>query len=154
MTSSHLAAKKKEIHYKVRSFDEQAQDQAVVEYCQKYAPGHWEPIVKVFRDSRTVLAPMQAESRTAWIQAMRVGDVVLVGVPAEFFTVLGLEIKRRSPHRYTFVCGLSNGYVGYLPSQQGFANGGYQTWMGLHSYSEIGTGEMVVEECLKLLDEI
>lgn len=29
----------------VRSFDEQAQDQAVIEYCQAGAPGHWEPIV-------------------------------------------------------------------------------------------------------------
>ena len=51
-------------------------------------------------------------------------------------------------------CGLSNDYVGYLPSRQGFASGGYQTWMGLHSFAEVGTGELVVEECLKLLDEL
>ena len=31
---------------------------------------------------------------------------------------------------------------------------GYQTWMGLHSFAEIGTGELVVAECLKLLDEL
>jgi hypothetical protein len=78
----------------------------------------------------------------------------MVAVPAEFFTVLGLEIKRRSPHRYTFVCGLSNDYVGYLPSQQGFRNGGYQTWMGLHSFAEIGTGEAVIDRVLDLLEEL
>lgn len=152
MQSTQLAAVKREVQFQVRTFDEQTEDQAVREYCQKYAPGYAEPIVQVFRDSRAKLKPFQGESRPMWLQAMRIGDVVLVGVPAEFFTVLGLEIKRRSPHRYTFVCGLSNDYVGYLPSQKGFENGGYQTWMGLHSFSEKGTGEMVVEECLKMIE--
>ncbi len=154
MTSDRLIALRREIRFDVRTFDEQAEDRAVVEYCQKYAPGHSDAIIKVFRDSRAKLKKHQGESRPMWLQVIRVGDVYLVGVPAEFFTVLGLEIKRRSPHRNTFVCGLSNDYVGYLPSRQGFKNGGYQTWMGLHSFSEIGTGEMVVEECVKMLQEI
>lgn len=124
------------MQFQVRTFDEQAEDQAVREYCQKYWPGYSDEIVQVFRDSRVKLKPFQGESRPMWLQAMRIGDVVLVGVPAEFFTVLGLEIKRRSPFRYTFVCGLSNDYIGYTPSRQGFENGGYQTWIGLHSFSE------------------
>jgi len=104
--------------------------------------------------SRRKLKPLQGEERKMWLQAMRIGDVYLIAVPAEFFTALGLEIKRRSPHRYTFVCGLSNDYVGYTPTREGFERGGYQTWTGLHSFSEIGTGEMMVEESLKLLEEI
>ena len=154
MASNRLAALRREVQFEMRTFDEQAEDLAVVEYCQKYAPGHSDPIIQVFRDSRAKLKKFQGESRPMWLQVVRLGDVYLVGVPAEFFTVLGLEIKRRSPHRNTFVCGLSNDYVGYLPSRQGFKNGGYQTWMGLHSFSEIGTGEMVVEECLKMLKAI
>ncbi|MEO8270618.1 MAG: hypothetical protein ABI557_12925, partial [Aureliella sp.] len=154
MQSSHLAAIKREVQFQVRSFDEQAEDQAVREYCQKYAPSHADEIVQVFRDSRAKLKPFQGESRPMWLQTMRIGDVVLVGVPAEFFTALGLEIKRRSPYRNTFICGLSNDYIGYTPSLQGFENGGYQAWMGLHSFSEKGTGEMIVEECLKMLDEL
>lgn len=154
MKSSRLAAIKREIPFQIRTFDEQSEDRAVVEYCQKYAPGSSESIVQVFRDSRAKLKRFQGETRPMWIHVVRVGEVYLVGVPAEFFTVLGLEIKRRSPYRDTFVCGLSNDYVGYLPSREGFKNGGYQTWMGLHSFSEVGTGEMVVEECLKLLNEI
>lgn len=154
MKSSRLAATKREISFQVRTFDEQAQDSAVTEYCKKYAPGSYDLIVRVFRESRAQLKPLQGETRLMWLQVMRIGDVYLVGVPAEFFTVLGLEIKRRSPHRNTFVCGLSNDYVGYLPSREGFEKGGYQTWMGLHSFSEVGTGEMVVEECVKMLNEI
>ncbi|MCA9159300.1 MAG: hypothetical protein KDA72_13290 [Planctomycetales bacterium] len=154
MPSTRLACIKREVQFQVRTFDEQAEDQAVREYCQKYAPGYADEIVQVFRDSRAKLKPFQGQTRPMWLQAMRIGDVVLVGVPAEFFTVLGLEIKRRSPFRYTFVCGLSNDYIGYTPSRQGFENGGYQAWMGLHSFSERGTGEMIVEECLEMIDEL
>lgn len=146
-----LAAKKVEFEYRFRQFDEGKEDDAVVQYCQVYAPGHADEIVKVFRNSREKLKPLQGQSGKMWLQVMRIGDVYLVGVPAEFFTTLGLEIKRRSPFRNTFVCGLSNDYVGYLPNTEGFKLGGYQTWTGLHSFTEIGTGEAVVEECLKLL---
>jgi hypothetical protein len=83
-----------------------------------------------------------------------VGDVYLVGVPAEYFTVLGLEIKRRSPHRYTYVCGLTNDYIGYLPNREAFEAGGYQTWTGLHSFAAPGTGEAIVEECVRMLNDL
>ncbi len=154
MLSTKLASVKREIAFQIRSFDEQTEDVAVSEYCHKYAPPGAELIINVFRESRKTLKPAQGETRKMWIQAMQLGDVYVVGVPAEFFTVLGLEIKRRSPFRNTFVFALSNDYVGYLPNRQGFKNGGYQTWMGLHSFAAIGTGEIVVEECLKLLNEL
>lgn len=152
MHSHRLASHKMEFQFSVRTFDEQAEDLAVSTYCRKYAPQHADDIVRVFRESRLKLKPMQGQTLSTWLQVMRIGDVYLVGVPAELFTVFGLEIKRRSPFRNTFVCGLSNDYVGYLPSRQGFADGGYQTWMGLHSFAEIGTGEEMVEACLKMLE--
>lgn len=154
MKSTHLAALKREIPFKIRTFDEEKEDKAVVEYCRKYAPDHADAIIKVFRESRAKLKPLQGQTRHMWLQAVQLGDVYFVGVPAEFFTAHGLEIKRRSPHRNTFVCGLTNDYVGYLPDRKGFELGGYQTWTGLHSLSEIGTGELAVEESLKLLSDL
>jgi neutral ceramidase len=154
MESDRLASIKRELTFTMRTFDEQAEDQAVVDYCRKYAPQVADKIIDVFRESRRQLKPHQGETRSMWIQAMQIGDVYVVGVPAEFFTVLGLEIKRRSPFRNTFVFGLSNDYVGYLPNRAGFQKGGYQTWTGLHSFTEVGTGEMVVEATLKLLNEL
>ena len=154
MSCSRLASIKRELSYQIRAFDESAQDQAVVDYCRKYAPAYADAVIDVFRDSRAKLKTHQGEWRKMWLQAMRIGDVYLVGVPAEFFTELGLEIKRRSPHRDTYVCGLSNDYVGYLPDRQAFQLGGYQTWVGLHCFAEVGTGEAVVEECLKMLQQL
>ena len=42
-------------------------------------------------------------SASAPVQCLRVGDVAFVGLPAEVFTVLGLEVKRYSPAKQTFV---------------------------------------------------
>jgi putative membrane-bound dehydrogenase-like protein len=154
MQSTRLSGLRREVPFAIRLFDDQAEDKKVLDYCLKYANAHSESIADVFRESRRQLKPFQGQERTMCLQVLQVGDVYLVGVPAEFFTVLGLEIKRRSPFPNTFVCGLTNDYVGYLPDRKGFQNGGYQTWMGLHCFAEIGTGEMVVEQCLEMLQEL
>ena len=76
--SATLAASKRELEYRVRVFDEQAEDRAVVEYCRKYAPQHADGIIDVFRDSRRQLKPEQGQTRSMWLQAMRIGEVYLV----------------------------------------------------------------------------
>jgi hypothetical protein len=55
------------------------------------------------------------ESLEAEVQAIRIGDVWLVANPAELFTTLGLEVRRRWPHEDLFMLGYSNGSIGYLP---------------------------------------
>lgn len=149
-----LRAIRRELPFTVRTFDERKEDEAVATYCRKYVPSRAEMIIGVFRESRRQLATLQGEARRTWVQVLRIGEVYLVAVPAEFFTALGLEIKRRSPHQRTFLCGLSNDYIGYTPTREAFALGGYQTWTGLHSFSAVGTGERIVEECLGLLREL
>jgi hypothetical protein len=149
-----LAARKKPIVAHVRKFDEQQQQQAVAGYCRKRSPQGAETTIEVFRKMRQRLAPLQGTERKTWIQALVIGDVAFVGVPAEFFTVLGEDIKRRSPFRYTYVAELANDWIGYTPDRKGFELGGYQTWMGLHSYTEIGTGEALVDAAVDLLKEL
>lgn len=154
LKSTQLNGLRREVPFTIRMFDDLVEDKKVLDYCTKYATSHADSIADVFRESRRQLKPLQGQQRTMWLQVLQIGDVYLVGVPAEYFTVLGLEIKRRSPFPNTFVCGLSNDYVGYLPDRKGFQNGGYQTWMGLHCFAEIGTGELVVEQCVEMLNEL
>src|SRR5262249_38544922 len=135
-------------------FDEEKEDAAVSAYCKERAAKQAQAYIEVFRAQRKVLAPKQGEERTTWVQAVLIGDVAIVGVPAEFFTVLGQDIKRRSPFRYTYVAELANDWIGYLPDKKAFEVGGYQTWTGLHSYAEIGTGERVVDAAEELLEEL
>lgn len=149
-----LKAIKRPFKYKVRTFDEATEDTQVGTYCRRRAPDGAEGIIEVFRRQREVLAPHQGEERETWLQAIVIGDVALVGVPAEFFTVLGQDIKRRSPYRYTYVAELANDWIGYLPDRKAFELGGYQTWTGLHSLAEPGTGEAVVDRVVEMLHEI
>lgn len=151
---NRLAAVKRKFSYRVRKFDEAKEQSAVSAYCKKRAPAGADGIIEVFRKQREVLAPHQGEERSTWVQVLLLGDVAIVGVPAEFFTTLGQEIKRRSPYRYTFVAELANDWIGYLPDRRAFELGGYQTWTGLHSLAEPGTGEAVVAECVKMLNEL
>jgi hypothetical protein len=151
---SRIKAVKKPFKFKIRTFDDAKEDVAVTAYCQKRAPKQADDYIEVFRRQRKALAPLQGKEQTSCVQAMIIGDIAIVGVPAEFFTVLGQDIKRRSPFRYTYVAELANDWIGYLPDKKGFELGGYQTWTGLHSYAEPGTGERVVEAALELLNEL
>lgn len=140
--------------YRVRHFDETAEDRAVVDYCRKRAGKQAEDFIQVFRQQRKLLAPQQGQQRQTWLQVLRIGDVALAGVPAEMFTKLGLNVKQRSPFRYTYVAELANDWIGYLPDRQAFTLGGYQTWTGLHSFTEVGTGERVVDEIVAVLQKV
>jgi hypothetical protein len=151
---NRLAAIKRPFRFKVRTFDEAKEDDAVTRYCRKYVGAYGETVIQVFRDMRKTLAPQQGQERETWIQALLIGDVVIVGVPAEFFTKLGLDIKNRSPFRYTYVAELANDWIGYLPDLDAHKLGGYQVWTGLHSYAEPGTGERIVDEAVKMLNQL
>ena len=56
--------------------------------------------------------------------------VALVGISGEMDARLGLDLRRRSPFRHTFLIGLANEEIGYLPDLQAYKDGGYQTWVG------------------------
>ncbi len=152
---SKVVGRRKEISLHVRHFDEAKDDAAVVSYCTKRQPAPYhEKTIEIFRDMRKRLASQQGDERKTWVQAIVIGDVALVGVPGEFFTTLGREIKLRSPYRYTYVFELANDYVGYVPDKVSFDKGGYQVWTGLHSFLERGSGEAIVDAAVGLLVDI
>jgi hypothetical protein len=151
---ARVAALKRPFTYRLRTFDEAEEAAKVERYVAAHAKPSAERIRDIFATARRELKPHQGEQRTTWIQAVLIGDVAIVGVPAEYFTVLGLEIKRRSLFPNTYVAELANDWIGYLPDREGHRLGGYQTWTGLHSYAEPGTGERVADEAVKLLEEL
>jgi hypothetical protein len=88
------------------------------------------------------------------LQAMRIGELGLVGLPCETFVETGLEIKKRSPRKPTFIIELANGYNGYLPTPEQHALGGYETWRAQSSYLETGASRKIVDTLLELLAEV
>lgn len=150
-----IAAVKREITVRVRRFDETEEDEAVTSYTiKRLGKARAEPVIDVFRKMRRELAPQQDAPRRTWIHAIRIGEVAIVGVPAEFFTTLGIEIKRRSPFRHTIIAELANDWIGYVPDDDAYDLGGYQVWTGLHSWVARGTGERIVDEAIEMLEEL
>jgi neutral ceramidase len=56
---------------------------------------------------------------------LAVGGCALLSFPGELYTEIGLRIKRESPFRRTYILGLANGYVGYVPTAAAIEQGGY-----------------------------
>jgi len=149
---SAILSEKREFEYRVRKFDESAEEKAVSYYCNKRVPDM--STIDVFRRMRSELSEHQGDKRRSWLHAILLGDVALVGVPGELFTKLGMWIKRLSPFRYTYVVSLANDWIGYIPDELAFELGGYQVWTGFHSFVEKGTGEMVVDEAVRMLYDL
>ncbi|MBI1832406.1 MAG: hypothetical protein HYR84_13265 [Planctomycetes bacterium] len=63
--------------------------------------------------------PLQVE-----LVGLRVGEFVLITFPGELTVEIGLNVKRTSPHKRTFVAGYSNGYIYYTPTAKQLRNSG------------------------------
>ena len=54
-------------------------------------------------------------------------DVALWSAPVELFCEISINVRDHSPYPHTFYFGYANGWLGYLPTRQAFAEGGYDT---------------------------
>jgi hypothetical protein len=93
-------------------------------------------------------------SCTVELGAIAIGDVAVSCNPAELFTELGMEIKRRSPFRLTIISELTNGYCGYVPPEHAFAQKGYETHRTVFtSRLAKNAGALIVDRSVGLLEE-
>ncbi|HEY7095771.1 MAG TPA: hypothetical protein VH437_03550 [Terriglobales bacterium] len=58
------------------------------------------------------------------VVGLRVGNFVLVTFPGELTVRTGLDIKKMSPHKLTFVANDTNGYIYYAPTAEQLKNVG------------------------------
>ncbi len=84
--------------------------------------------VEMYAAERERVDQMPLEMETV-MQALRIGDMAMVGFPGEFFVEYGLAIKRKSPFARTMTIELANDWIGYVPTDRGLDQGGYETWL-------------------------
>jgi hypothetical protein len=94
----------------------------------QWAMVHWVERMFEAMQEDELLPTVEAE-----IQALRIGDLIIVGVPGEYFVELGLQIKggikkegKKGGIRQVMISGFTNGNVGYIPARRAYPKGGYE----------------------------
>jgi hypothetical protein len=86
------------------------------------------------------------------VQAIRLGDCMLVGMPGEVLVELGLDLKRRAGVERLFAVSLANDTIGYICHRESYGQGGYEPLQG--SQLAPGGGELVVEAALEVVEQV
>ena len=97
--------------------------------------------------------PEHPRTESVIIQAFRIGEQAIVSMPFEVLVEIGLEIKKKSPFKHTFLIELANGGYGYLPPPNQHKLGGYETWMGTSRFQP-QSSEILIKNLLEMLNEL
>ena len=85
------------------------------------------------------------------VQVLRFGDRAYAAFPCELFVRLGLRLKEQAHPLRAHVVGSANGYIGYVPTADAFARGGYETTFLNSSKMAPETGDLLVDAALGLV---
>jgi len=108
----------------------------------------WKTIKLPVRD---LTGAVQAKPLETRIGAARIGNAVMVFLPGEPFVEIALAIREASPFPYTAVAGYAEDYIGYIPTDRAFENGGYEVRTGRWSRVATGSEKIVCREAIELL---
>ncbi len=85
------------------------------------------------------------------IWGWRWGDSILIGTPAEAYSLLQTELRRQFPHRAVIVMNMVNGYASYLAPAELHGSGAYQVDVSLFGP---GSLEQTVSRCVELARQL
>jgi neutral ceramidase len=97
--------------------------------------------------------PEHPRTEPVLIQAFRIGDQAIVSMPFEVLVEIGLEIKKKSPFKRTFLISMANGGYGYLPPPNQHKLGGYETWLGTSRFQP-QSSDILIKNLLEMLEEL
>jgi hypothetical protein len=85
------------------------------------------------------------------LHAIRINDIVIMGMPGEPFVEIGLAVKAASPFAHTLFSGYSNVGGSYIPMAQAYPVGGYEVDVTPYRPE---AAQAVIDESLALLKEL
>lgn len=88
------------------------------------------------------------------VQVIAIGDTAFVGFPAELFSAFGRELRAKSSFPATFVVGLANGHVGYVPTLEAFEHGGHEVCLKMGTRLVPEAGRLLTEAALRILARV
>ncbi len=84
-------------------------------------------IIPIFKTMKRI---RKGETNTT-VQALRLGDTLLVALPGEAITEISFKIRKELEPRKVAVLGVTNDHLAYLVTQDVFDEGGYEAGMSL-----------------------
>ncbi|MBI4832471.1 MAG: neutral/alkaline non-lysosomal ceramidase N-terminal domain-containing protein [Candidatus Lindowbacteria bacterium] len=78
--------------------------------------GSWEPLFATY-------------TANVEIAVIRIGSIIVCGLPGEFFMQRGIDLKRAASPKSVFIVGYANGYSGYFVPPTEIDFGGYEALM-------------------------
>ena len=91
------------------------------------------------------------DNKELLVTAVSVGDVVFAGFPGEPFTEMGRQVKNNSPFTLTIPACCANGFEGYYPMEDAFAENGYEANASRYV---AGTAEKLLEASLETINTL
>ena len=113
-------------------------------------PGRSQKDTRVIALRIVGLADMPDE-KELYLTALSIGDVVFAGFPGEPFTKVGTSVKEASKFTLTIPACCANGYEGYYPTENAFAEGGYEANSARY---QRGTAEKLIEASTQLINSL
>lgn len=97
------------------------------------------------------------------VQLFQINDGIFSGIPMEPFSETALEMKESLQNELAFFGGYTNGYIGYLPTKEEFAYGGYEVKLSPVVYGPVtnllmtpeeNTAELIVKKVTGLCNKV
>jgi hypothetical protein len=112
----------------------------------------WPPLVSEAANPQ-IRAAAEAGRVPAEVCVLAVGDLALVGVPAEYFTTAARSIREHAPFDITSVMALTNGKLMYVADSEAFFDGSmiYGAYPQRPAMCAPGTDRRLAEAALRAL---
>jgi hypothetical protein len=93
------------------------------------------------------------------VQALKLGPVLVAALPGEFFADFGRQVKAAAPEHPVLVAGWTNDNLGYFPTRDAYAQGGYEVEIAYRYYGypaawSAESGEAVAREASTMVQRL
>lgn len=143
---NHAEDHKKDAAFEVRAFFEETNDLTATKHFARERGMN-----SIYHANAVIRKTGMGQTRTIPIQAAVAGELAFAFAPYEMFSGNGVELKESSPFPVTFVNSCSNGYYGYLPTQDAFD---YNCYEANTTPFARGIGEKLSQTFVKLMQDM
>lgn len=88
------------------------------------------------------------------IGSCRIGDLLIVGIPGELTSELGLQIKKELNSqgiKYPVIGGIANQWISYIMSEEAYLNSGYEASVSFYGKD---LGSVIVKEAISTAEKL